>query len=453
MGLSFNLGRLSPSLFTDSSLNVGIGAAPSGSYKLEVTGTAKVSSTVLVSGVSTLTGNVFLSNGSGNAVATLGGSPTANDGASLSLIPSNSAINWAIRVNWNLAGALEFCPSTAGGGSTFSSTPSFYLSSTGLATFSSFGSHSFSSAGTGYNKLTIRNTTAGAGNGAQLSIGTNADPDQFYVQSFATTFTTSGMNIAGGAVVNGEGPGGLSLAATQSNIGFYTNGAAAGNLRMFINTSGNIGVATSSPDQRITIQANGSNALIGFKDSAGTSQNFIGQGLAANDIIFGSSTNDLLFRTQGGNMLFSLSNIEFARFTAGGSLGLGVTSLSYKLQLSTDSAGKPNGGSWANSSDIRLKENIKTIDNAVDKITQLRGVTFDWKDETEQDNIKQSAGFIADEVMLAFPNWVRDVNASSNQKELINDDKVKSLSLPFEFDALLVQAIKELNERLNKAGL
>ena len=50
MGLTQNLGRLSPSIFTDSSLNVGIGGSPSGSYKLEVTGTAKVSSTLLVTG-------------------------------------------------------------------------------------------------------------------------------------------------------------------------------------------------------------------------------------------------------------------------------------------------------------------------------------------------------------------------------------------------------------------
>ena len=41
MGLTFNLGRVSPSVFTDSSLNVGIGAAPSGTYKLEVTGTIR----------------------------------------------------------------------------------------------------------------------------------------------------------------------------------------------------------------------------------------------------------------------------------------------------------------------------------------------------------------------------------------------------------------------------
>ena len=58
MGLTFNLGRDSAALTSDASLNVGIGGSPSGSYKLEVTGTAKVSSTLLVGGASTLTGNV-----------------------------------------------------------------------------------------------------------------------------------------------------------------------------------------------------------------------------------------------------------------------------------------------------------------------------------------------------------------------------------------------------------
>lgn len=53
MGLTFNLGRDSAALTSDASLNVGIGGSPSGSYKLEVTGTAKVSSTLLVSGAAT----------------------------------------------------------------------------------------------------------------------------------------------------------------------------------------------------------------------------------------------------------------------------------------------------------------------------------------------------------------------------------------------------------------
>jgi len=54
--------------------------------------------------------------------------------------------------------------------------------------------------------------------------------------------------------------------------------------------------------------------------------------------------------------------------------------------------------------------------------------------------------------MLAFPNWVKEVNSSDKQKEIVNDDKIKSLSLPFEFDALLVEAIKELNTKLDAAN-
>jgi hypothetical protein len=61
MGFTHNLGTLAQGVFSDSSLNIGIGAAPSGSYKFETTGTAKISSTLLVSGVTTF--GSTLSNG------------------------------------------------------------------------------------------------------------------------------------------------------------------------------------------------------------------------------------------------------------------------------------------------------------------------------------------------------------------------------------------------------
>jgi len=190
------------------------------------------------------------------------------------------------------------------------------ISSTGAATFSNlitvsgFGNSTFSSAGTGYNKLTIRNTTAGTGNGAQLSIGTNADADQFYVQSFATTFTTSGMNIAGGAVVNGEGPGGLSIAATQSSIGFYTNGAGAANLRMTITSAGNVGIGTSSINsEKLTVNQTTGNASALLVNTSGVTagQSYgltIQAGTNSSDRSFlvanqGGSTNYLLIRGDG----------------------------------------------------------------------------------------------------------------------------------------------------------
>jgi hypothetical protein len=85
MGLTFNLGRISPSVFTDSSLNVGIGAAPSGSYKLEVTGTAKVSSTLLLGGALTGTSATFS--------GALGISFASGTGSTINLTNTSSASN------------------------------------------------------------------------------------------------------------------------------------------------------------------------------------------------------------------------------------------------------------------------------------------------------------------------------------------------------------------------
>ena len=61
MGLTQKLGLLAQGVVSDSSLNIGVGAAPSGSYKFEVTGTAKVSNTLLVVGQLTL--NSTITNG------------------------------------------------------------------------------------------------------------------------------------------------------------------------------------------------------------------------------------------------------------------------------------------------------------------------------------------------------------------------------------------------------
>ena len=63
MGNTFKTGNYVNAIFQDASNNIGIGAAPSGSYKLEVTGTAKVSSTLLLGGALTGTSATFSSGG------------------------------------------------------------------------------------------------------------------------------------------------------------------------------------------------------------------------------------------------------------------------------------------------------------------------------------------------------------------------------------------------------
>ena len=54
-------------------------------------------------------------------------------------------------------------------------------------------------------------------------------------------------------------------------------------------------------------------------------------------------------------------------------------------------------------SDKNLKENIQNIENPIEKIKQLNGVTFDWKR-----NGKPSGGIIAQDVDVAMPSLVSE---------------------------------------------
>ncbi len=91
---------------------------------------------------------------------------------------------------------------------------------------------------------------------------------------------------------------------------------------MRINSVGNVGIGTTSPDQKLTIQAQGtSNGLISFKSAAGTTTSFVGVPNANGDVISSSGTADLCFRNETGNMLFATNgNSEKMRITSGGAV-------------------------------------------------------------------------------------------------------------------------------------
>ena len=95
-------------------------------------------------------------------------------------------------------------------------------------------------------------------------------------------------------------------------------------------------------------------------------------------------------------------------------------------------------GSVSEGSDIRLKTNIKPIEDAIDKVTQIEGVSFNWK----KDN-KPSLGVIADQVEKIIP-------------ELVQGDDPKTVNYNG-LIGLLIEAVKDqqtqidsLKERLSK---
>ena len=91
------------------------------------------------------------------------------------------------------------------------------------------------------------------------------------------------------------------------------------------------------------------------------------------------------------------------------------------------------------SSDIRLKDNIKTIDNALDKVNSIQGIEFDWiEKEKVHGNSGHDVGVIAQEIEKVLPDVVttRDSGYKAVKYEKI---------VP-----LLIEAIKELTNEVNK---
>jgi len=105
-------------------------------------------------------------------------------------------------------------------------------------------------------------------------------------------------------------------------------------------------------------------------------------------------------------------------------------------------AGKPGGGSWTDSSDIRLKTNITELNGALSKVLQLSPKEYYRLDREEKE-----IGLIADDVLKVFPNWVGErtpTDEEINKSLFIENDKVKTLTFPSEFNAVIVKSIQEL---------
>jgi len=105
---------------------------------------------------------------------------------------------------------------------------------------------------------------------------------------------------------------------------------------------------------------------------------------------------------------------------------------------------KDGTATWSNPSDARLKTNIQPITNALEKITKLRGVSFDWVNQDLHQGDAKS-GFLAQEMEQVFPDCVQEVEVDSNSPDakLVGDGKIKTVGLTTGFFASIVEAIKE----------
>jgi hypothetical protein len=115
-------------------------------------------------------------------------------------------------------------------------------------------------------------------------------------------------------------------------------------------------------------------------------------------------------------------------------------------KVETSSSGVTVNGDLNSTSDIRYKKNIETIEGAVDKVTALRGVTFDWDNDAFSENetnkkpnfTERATGVIAQDVEKVLPEAVRQ-NPETGFKNVAYGNMV----------GLLIEAIKEQQTQIN----
>ena len=154
----------------------------------------------------------------------------------------------------------------------------------------------------------------------------------------------------------------------------------------------------------------------------------------------GSGDNEFnIWHSDVGNIL-SINAVSATTSSRNGRVGINDTSPSYTLECN-GSAGKPGGGSWSNSSDKRLKKNIKSFSKGLDLIEHVRPVSFEYNGKDDLPTDQEYVGVIAQELKKIAPFMV---------SEYVGNDGETYLSVdPSAFDFVLINAVKELSERIN----
>ena len=139
-------------------------------------------------------------------------------------------------------------------------------------------------------------------------------------------------------------------------------------------------------------------------------------------------------------LVLNTNDTERMRIDANGNVGIGTDDCDgYKLKVNGDihaTTGTANW--WTETSDRRWKKDIKTLDNSLDKIATLRGVSYLWRVDDFPDKGFSSdiqVGVIAQEIETVFP-------------ELVHTDKKGYKSVQYSnIVAPLIEAIKTLKHQ------
>ena len=237
------------------------------------------------------------------------------------------------------------------------------------------------------------------------------------------------ISSSGSTTLEMMGASGIGYVGTRTNhpVAFRTNDTE----RMRIDSSGNVGIGTSSPSYKLHVVGGQTRLDV---SSAGTSLVCLGTGSNFQVDHSTSGYATLINSANSGAAMIFKGSSESMRIDSSGNLLVGTTSGAARLFVQSDASlvdpvtvsntnttansqyaivfvrnGVVRGSiqttntatSYITSSDYRLKDNIAPMTGALATVQALKPVTYTWKDAG-----LQGQGFIAHELQEVVPDCV-----------------------------------------------
>lgn len=265
---------------------------------------------------------------------------------------------------------------------------------------------SFSSIGGGYKNQAFGDySTIGGGGGS-------SDIDSNVTRGFCATIPGGRRNRASGSFSFAAGRRahalhhGTFVWADSTDADF----ASTGQDQFLIRASGGVGIGTNDPDRLLHVQdgsagivTGNSNASAVFERNGDSWIHILSPDANMRGILFGSPANALM------------GSIRFNPSGGGEEKGYEIRGRNNNILVEIDSLGNLNarGNLTATgtccASDERLKRNIQTLPHALNTVTCLRGVSYEWKPDESGERIfppGQQIGVVAQEVRSVVPQAV-----------------------------------------------